>query len=152
MIDLKITVTHRGSMQKWFSKLLEGLKGPKGVKVGFPKGKASADLISIAVWNHEGTSRGIPPRRFITAGIFKARGKIRSQLRTIAKSVVTLKLSMRSGLARVGLAGQDAIQQQIASNMPPPNAPSTVAQKGSSSTLIDTGRLRQSATWDYDTK
>lgn len=151
MIVVKVSTKRKGSLEAWYRKVQAGLKGPQAVKVGLPRGKASGDLIAIAVWNHEGTSRGIPPRRFVTAGIFKARGKIRGQLRTIAKAIVQAKATMKQGLARVGLAGQDAVQQQISSNMPPPNAPSTVAQKGSSSTLIDTGRLRQSITWDYDT-
>lgn len=151
MIVLNVKVKRRGGLVGWFQKLQSGLKGPQAVKVGLPRGKASGDLIAIAVWNHEGTSRGIPPRRFITAGLFKSRGQIRAKLRTIAKSIIQTRATMRQGLAQVGLAGQDAVQQQISSNMPPPNAPSTVKQKGSASTLIDTGRLRQSISWDYDT-
>ncbi len=151
MIVLDIKVKRRGGLAAWYRRLIGGLKGPQAVKVGLPRGKASGDLIAIAVWNHEGTSRGIPPRRFITAGLFKSRGKIRAKLRTIAKAIIQTKASMRQGLAQVGLTGQDAIQQQISSNMPPPNAPSTIAQKGSTGTLIDTGRMRQSITWDYDT-
>jgi hypothetical protein len=41
----------------------------------------------------------------------------------------------------LGLELRDAIVLKILSNIPPPNAPSTIKAKGSSSTLIDTGHL-----------
>ncbi len=39
---------------------------------------------------------------------------------------------------------QDAIKEAIDSNIPPANSPRTIALKGSSHTLIDTGTLRSS--------
>ena len=36
---------------------------------------------------------------------------------------------------------ENAIVKKILSNVPPPNAPSTIRQKGSSKTLIDTGEM-----------
>jgi hypothetical protein len=47
-------------------------------------------------------------------------------------------------LKLVGEAAKADIQAKIRSNVPPPNAPSTIAQKGSSKTLIDTGAMLRS--------
>ncbi|OPY54712.1 MAG: hypothetical protein A4E48_00291 [Methanosaeta sp. PtaU1.Bin060] len=41
---------------------------------------------------------------------------------------------------------ENAIKQKIQSNVPPPNAPSTIARKGHSNTLIDTGEMLESVT------
>lgn len=44
----------------------------------------------------------------------------------------------------IALKLQAGIQRRIAEGLPPPNAPSTIAQKGSSTPLIDSGVLRSS--------
>lgn len=117
------------------------------VEVGFPAGKASAGIIRIAVWNHEGTSRGIPPRPFITIAMFKGRGELRQAMRAHAKSILQGSMNMTTALRRLGQLGQVMIQQQIEANTPPPNAPSTIAAKGHGQTLIETGRMLAAVTW-----
>ena len=152
MLRVTVKIERKGvDLAKLVKRIEQSLAaGPTMVKVGFPAGKARGDLISIAFWNHEGTSRGIPPRPFITRAIFEGKEQIRSDLRTIAKGVFQGNADLRAGLARVGMMGQNLIQQKIGSNLPPPNAPSTVAAKGSSRTLVDTGRMMASVTWDWD--
>lgn len=126
------------------------------VKVGFPNGKASGDIIAIAVYNHEGTRGGasgggwggpIPPRPFITRAFFKARGELKTFLRAEAKGILTGRIGLAQALPRLGIWGQTKIQDQIGSNMAPKNSATTVRLKGSNKTLIDTGRMRQSVTW-----
>lgn len=150
MIRAKVTHRHRGDLRGHVLKIEKALAGPKKVKVGLPAGKADKDLVSIAVWNHFGTSRGIPPRPFITVAMFKSRGEIRANLRRVAYSVTVNGKPLTPELQKLGAFGAGKIQDQIASNMPPPNAPSTIRQKGSSTTLIDSGRMRQSITWELD--
>lgn len=54
----------------------------------------------------------------------------------------------RRALGLLGAWGANAIQATIASgNLPPPLAPRTVAAKGSSAVLVDTGQLARSVTW-----
>jgi hypothetical protein len=48
---------------------------------------------------------------------------------------------------RIGMVAVGDVQRRIVQRIPPPNAPSTIAKKGSDVPLIDTGRLRQSV--DY---
>lgn len=149
-IRSKLTLRRRGDLRGHIHKIETALKGPSKVKVGLPAGKADSDIVSIAIWNHFGTSRGIPPRPFITVAMYKGRGEIRMNLRKIAYNVTVNGKPMTPELQKLGVYGAGKIQDQIASNMPPANAPSTIAQKGSSRTLIDTGRMRQSITWALD--
>lgn len=149
-IVTKVTHRKRGNLANHLAKIERGLAGPHKVKVGFPAGKASADVVSIAIWNHFGTSRGIPPRPFITIAMFKNRGEIRANLRKIAAAQVKAGTPISGQLPKLGAYGAGKIQDQIANNTPPPNAASTVKRKGSSRTLIDTGRMRQSVTWAID--
>jgi hypothetical protein len=150
VIRAKVTLRRRGDLRGHIMKMEKALQGPTKVKVGLPAGKADVDVVSIAIWNHFGTSRGIPPRPFITVAMFKGRGEIRMNLRKIAYNVTVNGKPLTPELQKLGVYGAGKIQDQIASNMPPPNAPSTIAQKGSSGTLIDTGRMRQSITWELD--
>ncbi len=149
-IRTKVTLRRRGNLANHIAKIEKGVQGPKVVKVGFPKGKADADLVSIAIWNHFGTSRGIPARPFITIAMFKNRRQIRAALRKIAEGTVQKGTPLATQMPKLGVLGTGMIQDQIASNMRPANAPSTIRQKGSSRTLIDTGRMRQSVTWEVD--
>lgn len=149
-IRSKVTLRRRGDLRGHIHKIETALKGPSKVKVGLPAGKADSDIVSIAIWNHFGTSRGIPPRPFIAIAMYKGRGEIRMNLRKIAYNVTVNGKPMTPELQKLGAYGAGKIQDQIASNTPPPNAPSTVKQKGSSRTLIDSGRMRQSVTWALD--
>ena len=152
-MNFRVTVQaeRKGDAKAMLERVLREFAKAKGneakVKVGFPKGKSAGDIIAIAVYNHEGTSRGIPPRPFITKAFFKARGELKTFLRAEAHGILTGKVTLAQALPRLGIWGQQQIQDQIGSNMPPKNAVSTIRQKGSSKTLIDTGRMRQSVTW-----
>lgn len=149
-IKTKVTLRSRGNLANHIAKIEKGVQGPKAVKVGFPKGKADADVVSIAIWNHFGTSRGIPARPFITIAMFKNRRQIRAALRKIAEGTVQNGTPLATQMPKLGALGTGMIQDQIASNMPPANAPATIRQKGSSRTLIDIGRMQQSVTWEID--
>jgi hypothetical protein len=50
----------------------------------------------------------------------------------------------------LGIWGQREIIKKFRDNDWAPNAPFTVALKGSSTPLIDTGQLRQSITWSVE--
>ncbi len=149
-IRTKVTLRRRGNLANHLAKIEKGVQGPKAVKVGFPKGKADADVVSIAIWNHFGTSRGIPARPFITIAMFKNRREIRAALRKVAKKTVETGVPIAASLPDLGKLGVNAITKQIDSNMPPRNAPSTVRQKGSDATLVDTGRMIGAVTWEVD--
>ena len=55
-------------------------------------------------------------------------------------------------LSVLGMALVGDVQQRIRNRIPPPNAPYTIARKGSDVPLIDTGRLRQSIDFVVETR
>ncbi len=109
-------------------------------------GSAGSDLVTIAAVNEYGTEDGrIPSRPFLRTAMADRR-----IAGTAAKEITayyTGKRDLETALNRLGAVAQGAVQRRIGSNIQPANAASTVKQKGSSKTLIDTGRLRQSIAW-----
>lgn len=166
-IHSTVKITEKGDFRSRLQKILNwaipATRKPTTVKVGFPAGKAPGDVVTYAFWNHYGTNRskgdvffrdgmvGIsgptPPRPFITIALFKGRSQIRSALRAHAKAMMNGTMTMPQALPLLGLQGQNLIQSQISSNMGPPNAPITIEMKGSSGTLVDSGRMYDTVTW-----
>lgn len=128
----------------------DGLTGPSTVKVGFPAGNVGSDVISIAIWNHFGTSRGIPPRPFLANAMRDNKSKYRSIMVKAAKSILTSGTTLKATLDKLGILAQGDVQAEITALRTPPNAPSTIKQKGSSNPLIDTGTMRGAVTWKVD--
>ena len=61
--------------------------------------------------------------------------------------VIEKDLDIRSIQALVGELCVGNIVQKISEGVAPPNAPSTIKSKGSSTPLVDTGAYRQSITY-----
>lgn len=166
MFRVSVAIAKKGDGER-LKKIINAMKEPSPmVKVGFPAGKVSGDVVTIAYWNHEGTNRAkgdvffrngkvgisgpIPPRPFITIVMFKHRAQFRSFMRAQAKEILHGRSSFDQVLTKLGMMGQDAIQTTITSGVGPPNSPMTIALKGSSKTLVDQGRMLQSVTWALD--
>lgn len=148
------------------SKIASLSPGPNKVKVGFPAGEADQDNISKAVWNEFGTRGGasgggwggpIPERPFMRNAMRDNRGKYRAAMHKAAKTIfraaafgcdpATVK---RAALSKLGIMAQGDIQAEITSLSSPPNSPVTVAVKGSSKPLIDSGEMRNSVTFKLE--
>lgn len=146
--------------------LLDKLKrvftGPKNVKVGLPSGEAGGDIIKIGIYNHFGTKGSgkgfvrngvwgfggpIPERPFLSNAMRDNRGKYRDAMQTAAGAILRGDYDNRQALQRLGIMAQGDIQSEITSLSSPPNSPVTIAIKGSSNPLIDSGGLRQSITY-----
>ncbi|QIG74962.1 putative RNA polymerase protein [Rhizobium phage RHph_I65] len=130
--------------------------GPSHVKVGFPAGKSDGAVINRAIWNHYGTRGGasgggwggpIPARPFILNTIRGNRRKYLDALKTSAAKLVRGETTLHQVLTKLGIVVQGDIQAEIDSGDFVPNSPTTVAMKGSSRPLIDTGEMRQKVTW-----
>ncbi len=99
---------------------------------------------------HEfGTKDGrIPPRSFLRMPIEKEAKKIvASTINASLKDMAHGKI--RTVLVKLGIACENAVQRAFSTHgfgNWPPDAPSTIAGKKSSSPLIDTGQLRRSIT------
>lgn len=150
MISAKLSIRRRGDASKFIDRIKRAIEGPSQVKVGFPAGTESEVLTKAAV-NEFGTSDGrIPERPFMRNSLKTNRDVYQRLAAGEAKAIVHGRSDMRSSLTRIGIAAQGHIQKEIASSVPPPNAPSTIERKGSSTTLIDTGEMRQSVTHEVE--
>lgn len=111
-----------------------------------PAGKPPT-VAEVAMFNEFGL--GVPQRSFVRAWADENEAENRENLRKIGQAVVKGKLpgGPKQGLERFGLLAQGGIQKRMADGVPPPNAPSTVAQKKSSKPLIAGGQLRSSVTY-----
>lgn len=129
-------------------KLPKSITGPKQVKVGFPAGKVDGPVVNRAIWNHYGTSRGIPSRPFLLNAIRKNRSKYLEAMKTAGAKILRGEATLDQTMRKLGILAQGDIQQEITDLRDPPNAPATIRAKGSSNPLIDTGEMRSKVTWE----
>ncbi|QJD54315.1 hypothetical protein [Aminobacter phage Erebus] len=137
------------------------IDGPTMVKVGFPKSKASGSDIEKAVFNEFGTRGGasgggwggpIPERPFMRNAMRNNRSKYKSAMAKAAKGILLGDTAMSTVLNKLGALAQGDIQSEITAMRSPPNSPITIALKGSSNPLIDTGAMRAAVTWKIENK
>ena len=123
------------------------------LKVGILAGDAQAEgaapgvtVLDIATWNEFGTSR-IPARSFIRAWYDEQLAKNRQSFRVLFRKVIAGEMDRGQMWELLGSRFVGEIQKRIVAHIAPPNAASTIAQKGSSTPLINTGQLRSSITY-----
>ena len=150
---IRITGTTTDRRKKEIEKFLKSASKINGayVSVGFHEGAGQyedgQDVIEVALWNEFGT-RNIPERSFIRSAITDSHTEINKWRLEAMDKVMTQGWSIERALEMLGFRIQVLIQNKIKSNVPPPNAPSTVAQKQSDgvapNTLIHTGLMLRS--------
>jgi hypothetical protein len=135
------------------------LPGPQRVKVGFPSGEADQDIINRAIWNNFGTKGGasgggwggpIPERPFMQNAMRANQIRYVTAMRSSAAKIVRGETTLTQTIQKLGIFAQGHIQEEITSLSSPPNSPVTIALKGSSSPLIDTGEMRGAVTFKAD--
>ena len=96
----------------------------------------------VAEWAEYGL--GQPMRSWLRAWIEENQREIDARIKTEAADVLRGKRSQEQALERLGVWAVGEIRKRIAAGIAPENAPSTIAQKGSSTPLIDKGQFRSS--------
>ncbi len=136
-------------------KRIYGLRRPR-IEVGILAGagadepKVGADditLLEVAVANEFGTTDAagnvhVPERSFIRGYFDENEASLRLQMAGLMRGVVAGKRTKEEALQTLALLAVGGIQARISAGIDPPNAPSTIAEKGSSTPLIDKGQLR----------
>lgn len=84
----------------------------------------------------------IPPRPFMRTGA-EAFDKMDRQIGNVLRDVIDGKMQPKQGSNRLGVMLQTEIKRAIRSGDFTPLKPATIKRKGSSTPLIDTGKLRQ---------
>ena len=136
----------------WKARLkgLLALKAPAHVDVGILESagveKDGTSVIDVAEWHEFGTAT-IPERSFIRAWFDEAEPQLRQDFAALMRTVAAGKRTRAEVLELMGQRMVGQVQARMAAGVPPPNAPSTVRRKGSSTPLIDTGVLRSSVTY-----
>jgi hypothetical protein len=105
---------------------------------GHSEGLSIADIGTF----HEFGTATVPMRSFIRGWYDENPEFIRATLKRELTAAAQGKRTVDQALERAALIFEGAVKQRIARNIPPPLAPATVARKGSSVALIDTGQLR----------
>lgn len=116
-------------------------------------------VLTKAIVNEFGTARAgkknnitIPERSFIRSTYNKQQKKVAGRFNQIFMSFSRKQYNVLPRLKLIGLEQEAATKQAITDMKYPPNAASTVAKKGSSHPLIDTGELRSKITSEVKNK
>lgn len=125
------------------------------IKIGFLESSGGYEdgttVAQVAAWNEFGTEHS-PSRPFMRQTLKDQREEITKFARDRAKGVVNGSMSAQMALNGIGSYVKGRMQAEIRDGEFEPNAPSTVAHKGSSKPLIDTGRMRQSIVYVITSK
>lgn len=138
---MRFAITDRDRGAKATAKAIEDTKGLV-ITVGV-HADAGGENIQNAERHEFGL--GVPQRSFIGAYADANEATI---VQRMGKAVAAgLKSGdPRQNLEALALKCAGEVQAMLAAGIAPPNAPSTIAKKGSSTPLIDTGQLRSSIT------
>ena len=90
----------------------------------------------------------IPERSFLRTGYDQNRDQVLASARAALDAVMIGTMEPEKYLEMVGLLLSSAIKDYAVSLNTPPNHPYTVAQKGSSNPLVDTGDMIESITYE----
>lgn len=120
-------------------------KGAKGLTVAQV---GSVHEFGATITMPNGRVIDIPERSFIRATIDENREQLQRTATLAGRAVLLGKLDNARSLALIGEQAVGLMKKRISDGIPPPNAPITIARKGSSTPLIDKGQLRGSITYE----
>ena len=89
----------------------------------------------------------IPERSYLRAWFDENVDVLQATMERLIGQVVEGKISGRAALETIGGYVVTHVQAYMVDLKTPPNAPSTIARKGSSNPLIHTGQLKDAITW-----
>ena len=146
-----VTVKDRGARQVVRSVGAASGKGPV-LQVGLQGAKGLArhegtalSVAEVALFHEFGL--GVPERSWLRGWFDEHKSEIEEDLRKVTRGILLARFTKERGLEILGLKYVGQIQQRITSNIPPALAPSTIARKGSSVALVDTGQLKSAITY-----
>ena len=133
-----------------YARILKELNRTDGVFVTVGvHGEAGSRQVQIATFHELGTPGGLIPQRSFIRSTVDGRRKDIAEVQTKSlDKIVDGKATAEDAAGIVGLWVENAIKKKITSGDPawPPLKDATIARKGSSRPLIDTGQLRASIT------
>lgn len=158
MGDSKVTKDDR--IWRQLREKVKGI-GRARVRVGvIDSGKSHSGGISMAelaaIHEFGAPNAGIPARPFIGFTFQLRRDELRAFTEKLARQLLNEKLEVRQALGLLGAWGAAQIKRTITQRLVRPQLSEsaagqrTIARKGSSTTLVDTGQLLASISWAVD--
>jgi len=110
-------------------------------------------IAEVATYNEFGTesvagNEIIPERSFIRSTVDKHQESYHNKTRILQEKMILNEMTSEVALAILGEQIQSDIIETINQGVDPENAAATVAAKGSSTPLIDSGQLKQSIRYE----
>jgi hypothetical protein len=122
---------------------LERLEIRVGVLQSAPTEGGESTITVVAAAHEYGTAT-IPQRSFIGRTMDQKREQLGELQAQAIDAVLAGEKTAEQAAGAVGAVAASMVQATIRSNVPPPLKPETVARKGHSRTLIDSGQLLRS--------
>jgi hypothetical protein len=147
---VEVQVQHSRDGRKYIDQILAQHRGAPLVAVGIQGARASAahgeglTTADVAAINEFGM--GVPERPFMRLTFEQRAGDLQKLGRGLEHRVLEQTMTVDAALNVMGAAAVGYVRGTIDSGVPPPNAPSTIARKGSSKPLINFGQLKGSIT------
>lgn len=141
---INITISGIEEAKRKLEKEIKRITSDKTVLVGIHEDAGSTDdgdltMAQLGAVLHFGTQK-IPPRPWLDVGV-------KSGTQDYLEVIQNHSDDIDNALEIVGQIAVGKVQQYMTDLQSPANALSTIAKKGSSNPLIDTGALRQSVTY-----
>lgn len=141
---INITISGIEEAKRQLEREIKRLTSDKTVLVGIHEYAGSADggnltMAQLGAIQHFGTQT-IPARPWLDVGV-------KSGTQDYLEVIQNHSDDIDNALEIIGQIAVGKVQQYMTDLQSPANAPSTIAKKGSSNPLIDTGALRQSVTY-----
>lgn len=125
------------------AEVLVGIQAGSKTVVGTHKGrtqKAGMNIAEYAAANEFGTDK-IPERSFIRSAFDENLNLLEPFIARQYSDIIDGRKTIAQGLGLIGLNMEGAVKTKIRQIQNPPNAKSTIKQKGSSKPLIDFGQM-----------
>lgn len=162
----KLTRKSTGRVKAALASIRSLSNGPDRVKVGWPSGTDDGIILRAVVneFGSRGSGKGfksergggfggpIPERPALRNSFRGNRSRyqhaMKAEMRGIVRAIASgHRVDPAVILSRLGAMAQLHVQDEILSLKSPPNAPLTIALKGSSNPLIDTGAMRAAVSY-----
>ena len=144
-----------GAKLNAFLRKAKAAKTVKSIEIGFFEGSKYPDgtpVATVAAWNEFGTHQGgrehTPERPFIRNAIESSKDGLKMILKTTVNPRTMVVNRKTAGLLGEHMQGE--IKRNITILRDPPNAPLTIARKGSSDPLLNTGDMRREVNYRVD--
>ena len=95
---------------------------------------------------------GVPQRSFLRSTVDENRAKYADLISRGVAKVIDGSMTMPRALGLVGARAAADVQEKISKGIDPALTQQTIARKGSSKPLVDTGQLRQAIDWKIEEK